>query len=151
MTLSFSVLCNRLTCTSNHHPLTCSVSMPCTMPSTCLHMGASQAVRSRETFREDARLASQGHRDPLLLAEFRSCLSRCSTPPERAGLRPRGIAVTDSAFTTRSFRISSCFPEAVSTLGGAVGCGPYCGRNVGTLESSSAFSYSKMKPDFAEK
>ena len=58
MTLSFSVLCNCLTCTPNHHPVKCSVPMLYTIPSRCLQLWAIQAVRSREGFGEDAWLAS---------------------------------------------------------------------------------------------
>ena len=43
------------------------------------HTRASQAVRSRESFGEDAWMASHERSDSLLNAEFRSCSSRCSS------------------------------------------------------------------------
>ena len=60
-------------------PIEVLVAMLYTTSPKFLRMGASLAVHSRDSFREDAWLASQGHLDFLLKAEIRSCLSRCSS------------------------------------------------------------------------
>ena len=88
--------------------------------------------------------SAHGHHDAR-----RSCWPKSdvpATPPERAGLRPRGIAATDSALT-RSFRITLCPPEA-PIPGSAVGSSPRGERICGHTPVPSV--HSKMKPDRTE-
>ena len=74
----------------------CSVPMPCTISSKCQHMRASQAVRSRESFGEDA-----------WMADARRCCRRKSdasaAPPGRVGIRPR--------LSARSIRLPRRVPQ----------------------------------------
>ena len=100
MTLTFSLFCNFLTCISSRRPSKCSVPMPCTISSKCLHKRANQAVHSWVSSGEDTWTALQALSDSLSNGGFRSAhhdAGRCygstmdtpAAPPGRVGIRPR--------------------------------------------------------------
>ena len=125
-------------------------------------MRASQAVRSRESFGENAWPASQGPLGPLF--ESRMSLMLITILVAAIGLsrmflrrllkgRVFALAVSWPQIPpspTAVFASAHALPE-LDLLRKALSAAAHtAGEHVGTLESSGAFSYSKMKPDHTQ-